>query len=375
MKLFHLSDLHIGKIVNKFSMIEDQIYIFNRITELIKEHKPDGVIIAGDVYDKSIPSAEAVSLFDDFLTELSHCGTAVYLISGNHDSAERIAYAQSILKRNDIYISPVYDGIVEPVSVRDEFGEINIYLMPFIKLFNVRQAFPEENIESYNDAFRVAVEKMEVDTSKRNILVAHQFVTGSEGSGSEDAVVGAVDNVDSDIFNDFDYVALGHIHGAQHIGRKTVRYCGTPLKYSFSECRHKKSVTMLDIGTKGEEIKITELPLVPMRDMREMTGSFEELFEEGKNNPSDDYLRIVLTDTDRIPDAIGGLRPFYPNIMILEYAIDREKYDGITETVINTERYSPMELFSKFFNIQNGRDMEEDQRELMEELINEIWTG
>ena len=239
MRFIHLSDLHIGKRVNEFPMLEDQEFILTKILNIIDEQKPDGVIIAGDVYDKSVPSAEAVELFDDFLVRLSKRDMKVFVISGNHDSAERIAFGGRLMDKSGIYMSPVYNGKIEPVALSDEFGDVNIYMLPFVKPSNVRRFFPESEITSYTDAVKVAIDSMNIDTAKRNILITHQFVTGATRTESEDVSVGGTDNVDVSVFDSFDYVALGHIHRSQKCGSEYIRYSGTPLKYSFSEANDK----------------------------------------------------------------------------------------------------------------------------------------
>ena len=277
MKFIHLSDLHLGKRVNEFSMLEDQEYILTKIINIIDEQKPNGIIIAGDVYDKSVPSAEAVELFDDFLVRLSKRDLKVFVISGNHDSAERIAFGGRLMDKSGIFMSPVYNGEVEPIVLSDEFGEINVYMLPFVKPSNVRRFFPDSEILSYTDAVKVAVDAMNIDPSKRNILITHQFVTGAERTESEDVSVGGSDNVDASVFAAFDYVALGHIHRGQKCGGGDfIRYSGTPLKYSFSEANDSKTVTVVDIKAKGD-ISLEFVPLVPKRDMVEIKGTYEEL--------------------------------------------------------------------------------------------------
>ena len=240
MKFIHLSDLHLGKRVNEFSMLEDQQYILTEILHIIDTEKPDGVLIAGDVYDKSVPSAEAVALLDDFLVRMSKRSLRIFLISGNHDSPERMAFGGRLMESSGVYLAPVYDGKVTPITLIDEYGPVKVYLLPFVKPAHVRRCFPEQEISTYTDALCVAIEAMNVDPVERNVLVTHQFVTGATRCDSEELSVGGTDNVDVSVFESFDYVALGHIHGPQQVSRETVRYCGTPLKYSFSEAGHEK---------------------------------------------------------------------------------------------------------------------------------------
>ena len=374
MKFIHLSDLHLGKRVNEFSMIEDQKYILLQTINIIDDEKPDAVIIAGDIYDKSIPSEEAMLLFDDFLLRLSKRNISVFVISGNHDSSVRLSDHSKLVVNQGIYLSPVYDGTLKPVSMEDEYGEINVYMLPFIKPVVVKQYFGDEEILSYTDAVRVAIKHMNVDCNKRNVLVAHQFVLGAATCESEEHIVGGLDSVSSDVFDCFDYVALGHIHGKQYIGRETVRYCGTLLKYSFSEKNHVKSVTVVDIKEKGN-IDIREVMLTPRRDLREIKGSYEDITNrknyEGTN--VDDYVHIVLTDEEDVIDAIGKLRTIYPNIMKLSYDNKRTRENNVLTEAGAIEEKSPLELFEDFYSMQNNVSMSPWQTDYVKELIEEIW--
>lgn len=374
MKIMHLSDLHIGKKVNEYSMLQDQIYILKEILRIIDNEKVETVIIAGDVYDRSLPPNEALELFDEFLYQLSSRNVNVFVISGNHDSPERISYGGRMMTENKIFLSPVYDGNVKPISLNDDYGEVNFYMLPFVRPADIRRYFPDENIENYTDAVKVAIDNMNVDFSERNILVTHQFVTGAELSESEDIIVGGTDNVSGEVFDGFDYVALGHIHREQTIGKDNIRYCGTPLKYSFSEAKHIKSVTILDFKDK-ENIEYSKIPLTPLRDMREIRGTYDELTLKSnyENTNVDDYLHITLTDEEDIPDAIGKLRSIYPNIMKLDYDNLRTRGSGIVDAIENIESKSPFELFADLFKQQNNQDMSEEQEEIMRNLIDKIW--
>lgn len=376
MKILHLSDLHLGKRVNEFSMLEDQKYILEKIIEIIDREKPEAVIIAGDVYDKSVPSAEAVQILDDFLYELVCRKLQVFIISGNHDSAERLSFGSRLMDNSGVHISPVYKGEVVPVSLNDEYGKIDIFMLPFIKPASVRRYFDDEEIESYTDAARVAVSNMDIDDRNRNILVTHQFVTGAVRSESEDISVGGADNVDVSVFDPFDYVALGHLHGPQSVERESVRYCGTPLKYSFSEKDHIKSVTVVELFEKGN-MNIKTIPLVPKHDMREIKGTYLELTAKSnyENTKTDDYLKIILTDEEDIPDAMAKLRVIYPNIMKLEYDNTRTRSMTHIESAEGIERKSPVELFGELYERQNGQPMSDEQLEFSAELMNEIWEG
>ena len=374
MKLIHLSDLHIGKRVNEFSMLEDQEYILTKIVNIIDCEKPDAVLIAGDVYDKSVPSAEAVQIFDDFLVRLAKRNLNTFIISGNHDSAERLAFGGRLMELSGIHLSPVYNGKVEPISLEDEHGSVNFYMLPFIKPANARRFFEDETIESYTDAIRVAVDNVEIDESKRNVLITHQFVTGAERSESEEISVGGSDNVDASVFDIFDYVALGHIHGPQNIGSEKIRYCGTPLKYSFSETKHKKSVTVVELGKKSE-LEIRTVPLIPKHDMREIKGKFDEIVlkENYRNTNTDDYMHITLTDENDIPDAIGKLRIIYPNLMKIDYDNTRTRNNNRLDTAENNEAKTKLQLFCELFEQQNNRPMSEEQLEFSQQLIDSIW--
>lgn len=374
MKIMHLSDLHIGKKVNEYSMLQDQIYILKEILQIIDDEKVETVIIAGDVYDRSLPPNEALGLFDEFLYQLSGRNVNVFVISGNHDSPERISYGGRMMTENKIFLSPVYDGNVKPITLNDDYGEVNFYLLPFVRPADIRRYFPDENIENYTDAVKVAIDNMNVDFNERNILVTHQFVTGAELSESEDIIVGGTDNVSGEVFDSFDYVALGHIHREQTVGKDNIRYCGTPLKYSFSEAKHIKSVTILDFNDKGN-IEYSKIPLTPFRDMREIRGTYYELTLKSsyESTNTEDYVHITLTDEEDIPDAIGKLRSIYPNIMKLDYDNLRTRGSGTVDAIENIESKSPFELFADLFKQQNNQDMSEEQEEIMRNLIDKIW--
>lgn len=373
MKLIHLSDLHIGRRIKEYSMIEDQAYILKVILGIIDTEKPDGVIIAGDVYDKSVPSAEAVVLLDDFLYRIAERKIPAFIISGNHDSAERLSFGNRLMSQGGIHISPVYEGEVAPVTLTDKHGSVNIYMLPFVKPVDVRRYYPEEEITSYTDAIRVAVNGMKVDENARNLLVTHQFVTGAATCDSEDISVGGTDNVDVSVFDVFDYVALGHIHGPQKIGRETVRYCGTPLKYSFSEVAHNKSVTVVEMEEKGN-IEIRTVPLVPLRDFREIKGKYEDIVlrknYEGTN--LEDYIKIVLTDEEEVYDVMGKLRVIYPNIMSVEYNNRRTQNSFEYNSAEADKSKSKLELFSEFYEKQNNQPMSEEQTAFMKELFERL---
>lgn len=374
MKLLHISDLHIGKRVHEFSMIEDQKYILGKILEIADTQQADGVIIAGDVYDKAVPSAEAVQVFDWFLTGLVKLGKKVFMISGNHDSPERLAFASRLLSGMGVYVSPVYDGEALEIALEDAYGQLNIYLLPFIKPAGMRHALqdmPDAQMpESYHDAVKIAVDRMGIDKNKRNLLVAHQFVTGAGRCDSEEVSVGGIDNVDAEIFGPFDYVALGHIHSPQAVKRDTVRYCGTPLKYSFSEAGQQKSVTIVECKEKGNTI-LQSVPLIPLHDMRKIRGTYLEVtarsFYEGTD--TEDYVHITLTDEQDIPDGLQKLRIIYPNLMRLEYDNSRTKQNQIVEAADGMEQKSALGLFAEFYELQNNQPMSAEQLGFVQKLI------
>ena len=375
MKLIHLSDLHLGKRVNEFSMLEDQKDILQKIIKIIDEEQPDAVLIAGDVYDKSVPSAEAVELFDRFLVELANRKQETFIISGNHDSPERLSFANLLIDPTGIHLAPVYNGEVRPFSLMDENGIVDIYMLPFIKPATIRRFFQEEEIVSYEDALRVAVEAMPVDETKRNILITHQFVTGAATSDSEELSVGGTDQIGAEVFQAFDYVALGHLHRPQNVGTK-IRYCGTPLKYSFSEAKDAKSVTIVELKEKGD-LSIREIPLVPLRDLKEIKGTYNELtlkeFYDKDPEMKESYLHITLTDEEDVPDAAAKLRVIYPNLMKLDYDNTRTRNTQSVVALSEVEKKTPMELFYAFYEMQNGQEMSLEQKQYLETLIAWIW--
>lgn len=371
MKLIHLSDLHLGKRLNEFSLGEDQEYILNQILQIVEAEQPDAVVIAGDVYDKAIPSVEAVSLFDEFLVRLAALHIHIFVISGNHDSPERIAFGSRLLEETGIHLSPVYGGSVESVTLEDAFGPVDFYLLPFVKPIHVRRFFPEDPTDTYTQALSTAVGHMNLDEHRRNVLVTHQFVTGASRSDSEEISVGGADNVDSAVFDAFDYVALGHIHSPQHCGSEKIRYCGTPLKYSFSEAKDTKSVTVAELKEKGNLV-IRTVPLKPLRELVELRGTFGELTDRHfyeNTTWTRDYVRLTLTDEEDIPDAVGKLRLIYRNLMKLDYDNARTRSNAEIAGAPAQDSRSPLELFADFYELQNNRPMTAEQLVFLEELI------
>ena len=376
MRFLHTADLHIGKRVNEFSMLEDQEYILRQILKTADKEQVEAVLIAGDVYDKQVPSAEAVRLFDWFLTQLNSRKLPVFVIGGNHDSVERLSFGAQIMEESGVYLTQSYDGKVVPVRLEDEYGPVNLWMLPFLKPAMVKRFFPEQDIVTYQDALETVIGNMELNREERNLLFAHQFVTGAVTGGSEDSVevfVGGVENVDASVFADFDYVALGHIHRAQSAGGERIRYSGTPLKYSFSEIRHEKSVTIAELKEKGS-LTVHQEPLKPLHDMREIRGSYEELVlrENYQGTDLEDYLHVILTDENDIPDVIGRLRSIYPNIMKLDYDNQRTRRNQELMKEEAAVEQSPMELLGQFFSQQNNQEMSPEQTEYARTLMETI---
>lgn len=372
MKFLHISDLHIGKRLIERSLIDDQRHILRKIENIVAKNNFDGVLIAGDIYDKAIPSAEAVDLFNDFLTNLVEKNVKVFVISGNHDSPERIGFASKILSKAGVYMSPAYNGKIDPIKLEDGYGHINIYLLPYIKPSYVRQFHPMDEISTYNEALKIVVDDMDVNKNERNILLAHQFLGHAEKDGSEEASIGGMDIVDESIFTDFDYVALGHIHKKQTIKNK-MRYSGTPLKYSFSENKNQNSVTIVEIKDKGK-LTIDEIELEPKRNLVEIKGKFKELTSKeyyDKLN-KEDYYRIILTDENDIVDGAAKLRNVYPFMLRLDYDNKRTKTRGSIKAVKEIENKSTLELFAEFYEKQNGLPMSKSQETFMNKTISNI---
>ncbi len=379
MKILHTSDLHIGKRVKEISMLDEQRFILNQIIGTAETEQPDAIILAGDIYDKSVPSAEAVSLFDDFLVSLARLGKSIFIISGNHDSPERISFASRIMQASKIYLSPVYDGTIRPVILPDGESEVAFYLLPFIKPSVVLHYADEgTDIKTYNDAMRYVVSKMDIDQSRRNILIAHQYVTGAERTESEDMVIGGLDNVDASVFAPFDYVALGHLHRPQYCGRATIRYSGSPLKYSFSEVFDKKSVTIIEISA-GQAPVVTEHALTPLHEWYALRGTYDELtardYYDGKGY-QDAYVSITLTDEDDIPDGMRKLRTIYHRLMELSYDNKRTRA-GMTNIgkPMNVNELNPIELFGELFEKQNAQPLTDRQRQYVNSLIDQVFNN
>ena len=373
MKLIHLSDLHLGKRVGEVSMLEDQAYILDRVLDIVDGAGPDALLIAGDVYDKSVPSAEAVTLFDDFLCRLAWRKLPVLVISGNHDSPERLAFGSRLMEGAGVHLSPVYDGNITPITLTDEHGPVDFWLLPFLKPAHVRRFYPEETIDSCTAAVETAIAHMDIDPGRRNVLLCHQFVTGAATCESEELIVGGTDNVDAAVFDGFDYVALGHLHGPQNVGSSRIRYCGTPLKYSFSEASQYKSVTVAELGEKGD-LTLHTVPLTPRHDMRVIQGTFAQLTAENSDaaGEREDYLHIILTDEEDVPEALGRLRLVYPNILKLSYDNTRTRTSQSVDRAQRVAQKSSLELFEELYETQNNQPMSQEQRDFAQRLIEQL---
>lgn len=381
MKLAHLADLHLGKQVNGFSMMDDQRYILDEIIGIIRQEQADAVLISGDVYDKPVPPAEAVTLFDGFLDALADMKKEVLIISGNHDSAERLAFGSRLMDRSGIHISPVYNGEVTPVTLQDEYGEIDFWMLPFLKPVHVRRFIEDETeketVKTYDDAVRYAVSRLPVNTEKRNVLLTHQFITGAATSDSEDFSVGGIDHVEAGNFHAFDYTALGHIHRPQKAGSETIRYSGSPLKYSFSEADREKSVPIAELKEKGN-IKVRLHPLAPRHDLKEVRGTYEQVTEKSfyeQEERQSSYMHITLTDEEDVPDALGKLRLIYPLLMRLDYDNARTRTQTEITGEEKAEYETPEDLLEAFYRLQNNHEMNERQKKIAEQCIGKVFGG
>lgn len=364
MKYLHLADLHLGKRLKEVNLLPDQAEILNQLVEICARERTDGVIIAGDVYDKSVPSQEAVLLFDDFLTRLKKMGQEIFVVAGNHDSAERLSFGSALLAESGVHLSKTYSGAVEKVTFEKHGEKQNLYLLPFLRPIQVKVAYPDEEISSYQDAVKCALTKAKLDESEVNILITHQFVTGAEESGSEEMTVGGLNNVDESVFDSFDFTALGHIHKRQTLAGGKVYYPGTPLKYSLSEAKEERVASVVTIE-KGKT-KIETFPLKPLRDLTELEGDFLTLLAGG----SEDYVYLTLTDEEEIPDAVRQLRKKYPNLMQVRFK-KREREREFLPSERREE--SPLSLFEALYEKQNGEQMTEKMRETIITMIEEVF--
>lgn len=380
MKFFHLSDLHIGRQLHHYNLREDQERILGEVIDYAELIHPDSIIIAGDIYDKSVPSAEAVSMFDEFLTALSAIEPAipVLIISGNHDSAERLQYASGILKKHQIHLAGIAprtpEEYIEKVTLTDEYGEVNFYLLPFLKPAYVRRVFDEEIPETYSEAVRCLIEREKIDfCNRRNVLISHQFYTGKDNPqtcDSETFSVGGIDNIDIGCVKEFDYVALGHLHGEQNVGMSHIRYCGTLLKYSVSESSHHKSLSVVTLKEKGISPQIELLPLHPLRDVQKKRGQLEEILKQAEEKEKDDYISITLTDEVEPYKPKEQLEKVFSHI--LEVRVDntrtRNKLQELDEELTIKD---PLESFADFYQEMQGKEMGEEEQEIMMQILEE----
>lgn len=372
----HLSDLHLGKSIMEESLIDDQRYILNEIIEIVNNKKVDVVLIAGDVYDKAIPSVEAVRLFSEFLSRLYKMNIKVFVIAGNHDSKDRLSFGNEVFVENGIYIEGVFNGSLRSVELEDDNGKILIYMLPFVKPYDVKGFYSGVEINSYNDAVKVIIDNAKIDKNVRNVIMVHQFVTANgvefDDSEVEALSLGGIDNVDVSLFDDFDYVAMGHIHRGQRLLKDNVRYAGSPLKYSFSEVNHKKSVPIIDIGKKGN-IDIEYIDLVPLRDMRVIKGKLDNLLSDDvvRLGNVDDYICAIITDDDYVMDVIGKLRSVYKNVLKVEYQNKRSLSNNNVMNVIDVDKKSEIELFNEFYLKQNNIEMDEERLDIVNNVIRE----
>lgn len=377
MKILHLADLHLGKRVNEMSMIEDQKYILDQIITLIKEESVGIVLLCGDIYDKSIPTIEAIHLLDEFLDQLSKMAIKVLMISGNHDSIDRLSFGKSLFTRSNLYIASQFENEIEKITVKENGITVNFYMLPFVKSAYISHIFQLQT-DSYEECFRYLIEHAKIDEEETNILLSHQFVTANkknpELSDSETSSLGGIDNIDFHIFDPFDYVALGHIHKPQAMGREMVRYAGSILKYSFSEIHMDKKATILTIDAK-KEISLSFHPLKPLRDMREIECSLEELLKKQcEIGKQEDYMHVILTDEEQILDAIGKVRTIYPNVMQISFK-NRRHMKQLESAQIKEDQISdqsPAELFEQFYKMQNHIDLDEKRLQLVLSVFEEV---
>ena len=382
MKFMHISDLHLGRQLHRFPLQEEQTEILERIRQAVAAEKPDAVLIAGDVYDRSIPPVYATQALDIFLSGLLATGTAVCMISGNHDSAERVGFLSGALAASGLHVSPAYHGEITKVTLCDDTGPVDVWLMPYIRPAAVRPFFPEEEITCTNDAVACVLAHMPIDPARRNVLVAHQFVAGANLIGSEDAcalggtdvAVGGSDLVDASLFSAFDYVALGHLHHAQNVSSERIRYCGTPLKYSFSELRSEKSITVIELdGDRG--IRQRLIPLPEPRRLQEFRGAFDDVTspEALAAADRDAYTHVILTDDHPISEVVARLRQCFPNLTHLDWDNTRTRHMEDFSAVTDARQHTPFALFCEFFERTNGAAMTSEQSRYMEDMIRSIW--
>lgn len=374
MKLAHISDLHLGKTLHTYSLIEDQEFILTQIVNILKERKIDVLMVAGDIFDKNVAPEAGLKVLRRVLNQLVEAKIKVLLISGNHDSAERLTFGGEFMTEKGIYFSKIYDGVIEPVTFDDEFGPVNFYLLPFIKPSLVQHYFPDKEILTYEDGVRCSIENMKLNPAERNVIIAHQNILSAERCESEENIIGGLDAISADVFKDFDYTALGHIHKPQKIGDNNVIYSGTPLKYSTSELNHEKSMPVITLNKKSE-IEIEYVPLVPKRDLRQISGTLDEIMKASKkdsNNP-EDFIDIILTDENEVLDAISTLRSVYPNVLKITYDNNATRAAENIENFESVNEKNPLEMFEAFYKSRRGVEIDDVQKEYIQSLIEKIW--
>lgn len=370
MKVLHTADLHLGRKLNDLSLLEDQRVLMQEIIDIAVSEDVDGVIIAGDIYNKSVPGSDAMMVLNDFVTGLVKHGICIYMISGNHDSSERISYFSDLIRKVGIYTTDTFDGKLQQIHIDDKFGQLTIHLMPFIRPIQVKKFYPEHEINNYEDAVKIVLENSPIDKNVRNILVCHQFVTGAETSDSEEFAIGGLDCIDASVFDNFDYVAMGHLHKPQKVRRETMRYSGSPMKYSLSEANHKKTVTIIEINEKESDLEIRQLPLHPPHDVREVYGTLAEVMEM---EPSHDYVRVILTDEMIPPDAGVTVSTVFPNMIRLSVVNSRTSEETDITRSESLEDKSKMQLFCEFYQMQNnGAEPDNVQIKIMEDILKEM---
>ncbi len=382
MKILHLADLHIGKIVLEQSLLEDQVYMLEQIVKKVEEEKIELVLISGDIYDRSVPPADSVTVLNNFLKVLvKDLKVKVCMIAGNHDSKERLNFGKELFADDGLHICAIYDGKLEKQEFEDEYGKLNIYMLPYIKPVEIKQYFDEdEGITSYHDAVKKVIEKENIKEDERNIILSHQFVTAGnvepEKSDSETLILGGTENVDVSVYDKFDYVALGHIHGPQRIGRDTARYSGTMLKYSFSEVNQNKCLTILDFKEKGNLEINTSITIKPLRDMRVIKGPIEELTSKeiySKTN-REDYIRAIITNEEQVYDAIGQIKKIYPNTLRLDIENSKSEIQQTLQIsdLDDIKKKDEVDLFNEFYQYQNNQELNESQMDIMKQVVKEV---
>lgn len=373
MRIAHISDLHLGKSLHGFSLIEDQEYILDQIVKTCVEKKVEVLLVAGDIYDKNVAPEAGIKVLRKFLNQLVNEKIKVLLISGNHDSAERLTFGGEFMTEKGIYFSKVYDGVIEPVTFKDEYGPVNFYLLPFVKPSTVQHYFEDEKIESYEDGIRCAIKHMNLNTKERNVIIAHQNILNAERCESEENIIGGLDAVSAEVFKAFDYTALGHIHKPQIICDDVV-FCGTPLKYSTSELNHEKSMPVITLNEKGKK-DFESIPLVPMRDLRQITGTYDEIKRMAKSDPNnkEDFIDVILTNENEVLDAISTLREDYPNIIKLTYDNNATRAAQTVENIGSVKELNPLEMFERFYESRRGTEMKAEEKTYIQSLIEKIW--